>query len=86
MVLRKATSRDASSIAAISIEVWVGTYLKNGGSAFFADYALAEFTVEKTKKLIDDPGQLIVVSEKGRRHRWLHKGFDKQSCAGKRMF
>ncbi len=63
MVLREATYSDASSIAAISIEVWIGTYLKKGVNAFFADYALREFTVEKTKKLIGDPEQFILVSE-----------------------
>lgn len=63
MVLRTATRTDASSIAAISIEVWIGTYLKRGVGAFFADYALAEFTTEKTRALIDDPDQFILVSE-----------------------
>ena len=63
MLLRSANYSDASSIAAISIEVWIGTYLKKGVSAFFADYALKEFTVDKTKKLISDPEQFILVSE-----------------------
>ncbi|AZY95634.1 GNAT family N-acetyltransferase (plasmid) [Paracoccus sp. Arc7-R13] len=63
MTLRKVQHTDASSIAAISIEVWIGTYLKRGVSAFFADYALSEFTTEKTEKLIADPNQFILVSE-----------------------
>lgn len=63
MTLRKPTTSDASSIAAISIEVWIGTYLKRGVNAFFADYALAEFTPSKIEKLILDPGQFILVSE-----------------------
>lgn len=62
MKLRIANQSDASSIAAISIEVWVGTYLKKGVSAFFADYALEEFTVQKIRNLIDDPAQFILVS------------------------
>ncbi len=62
MKLRIANQSDASSIAAISIEVWVGTYLKKGVSAFFADYALEEFTVQKIRNLIDDPTQFILVS------------------------
>lgn len=41
----------------------MGTYLKKGVSAFFADYALEEFTVGKTRELISDPRQFIVVSE-----------------------
>jgi ribosomal protein S18 acetylase RimI-like enzyme len=63
MTLRKPKHSDASSIAAISIEVWIGTYLKRGVSAFFADYALDEFTPSKTKKLLSDPDQFILVSE-----------------------
>lgn len=63
MALRAATETDASSIAAISIEVWVGTYLKKGVNPAFADYALREFTVSKTNRLIADPGHFIVVSE-----------------------
>ncbi|MBD3665834.1 GNAT family N-acetyltransferase [Sulfitobacter aestuariivivens] len=63
MTLRTADISDASSIAAISIEVWVGTYLKRGVTAFFADYVLAEFTPTKTNALIRDPDQFIVVSE-----------------------
>ncbi|MEM7440716.1 MAG: GNAT family N-acetyltransferase [Pseudomonadota bacterium] len=63
MTLRMAEQSDASSIAAISIEVWIGTYLKKGVTAFFADFALEEFTVEKTRQLIADTDQFIVVSE-----------------------
>lgn len=63
MTLRMAHHSDASSIAAISIEAWVGTYLKKGVSAFFADYALEEFTVQKIRNLIDDPTQFTMVSQ-----------------------
>lgn len=63
MTLRKPRKSDASSIAAISIEVWIGTYLKRGVSAFFADYALDEFTSQKTEALLANPTQFILVSE-----------------------
>ncbi len=63
MKLRKPYLSDASSIAAISIEVWIGTYLKRGVNAFFADYALEEFTRSKAERLIADPDQFILVSE-----------------------
>ncbi|MEH6521456.1 GNAT family N-acetyltransferase [Sulfitobacter sp.] len=63
MTLRRSQLSDASSIAAISIEVWIVTYLKQGVSAFFADYALSEFTKAKTQALICDPTQFILVSE-----------------------
>lgn len=63
MTIRKPTVSDASSIAAISIEVWIGTYLKRGVNATFADYALKEFTPSKIDNLILDPDQIILVSE-----------------------
>jgi ribosomal protein S18 acetylase RimI-like enzyme len=63
MKIRKPNSSDASSIAAISIEVWIGTYLKKGVNAFFADYALTEFTSRKIEALLVDPTQFILVSE-----------------------
>ncbi|WP_170558958.1 GNAT family N-acetyltransferase [Ruegeria atlantica] len=63
MTLRRPKITDASSIAAISIEVWVGTYLKRGVSAFFADYALEEFQPSNIEKLILDPTQFIIASE-----------------------
>ncbi len=63
MAVRKAKQSDASSIAAISIEVWIGTYLKRGVSAFFADYALTEFTPHKIEALIADPDQVLLVSQ-----------------------
>ncbi|MBM7069289.1 GNAT family N-acetyltransferase [Actibacterium sp. 188UL27-1] len=63
MTLRAPTISDASSIAAISIEVWIGTYIKRGVNASFADYALEEFTPSKIGKLIRDPNQFFRVSE-----------------------
>lgn len=63
MTVRKAQKPDASSLAAISIEVWIGTYLKHGVSAFFADYALSEFTALNFENLLADPNQFILVSE-----------------------
>lgn len=63
MGFRNAAKADASSIAALSIEVWIGTYLRRGISAFFADYVLSEFTTQKTEVLIDDPNEIIIVSE-----------------------
>ncbi len=63
MTLRKPDKSDASSITVISIEVWIGTYLKQGVNAFFADYVLNEFTSLKTEALISDPTQFILVSE-----------------------
>ena len=63
MTLRRAKISDASSIAALSIEVWVGTYLKSGVSAFFADFVLNAFSPSNIEKLLRDPDNFIFVSE-----------------------
>jgi ribosomal protein S18 acetylase RimI-like enzyme len=62
-MIRKAEERDASSLAAVSIEVWVSTYLRDGVSPLFADYVLAEFTALKFHNAIGDPDLAIFVSE-----------------------
>ena len=62
-MIRKAEERDASSLAAVSIEVWVNTYLRDGISPVFADYVLAEFTAQKFRNAIGDPDMAIWVSE-----------------------
>ena len=61
--LRPAIAEDASSLAAIAVEVWIGTYLRNGVNGFFADFALDAFTPAKFAALIDDPHQIIIVCE-----------------------
>ncbi|MEO0400909.1 MAG: GNAT family N-acetyltransferase [Pseudomonadota bacterium] len=63
MTLRTAVLSDAPSLAAISMEVWIGTYLKRGVSGFFADYALDAFTAPKMAQIIADPNAHVVVSE-----------------------
>ncbi|UWQ02854.1 GNAT family N-acetyltransferase [Aliiroseovarius crassostreae] len=63
MLLRKANESDASSIAALSLEVWIGTYLKHGINGVFADYALQEFTVDKIAAMLRDPMEHVIVSE-----------------------
>jgi ribosomal protein S18 acetylase RimI-like enzyme len=63
MILRAPTLDDASSLAAIGIEVWTGTYLKRGVNGFFADFVLNEFTPAKMRALIEDPGQFILLAQ-----------------------
>lgn len=62
MTIRKASKDDASSLAALSIEVWIGTYLRNGVSIFFADYALSTFTIQIFEAFIADENEIILVS------------------------
>lgn len=63
MGFRAANVGDASSLAAISIEVWLGTYIREGVTGFFADFALAEFTTPKFKALLSDANEHFIVSE-----------------------
>lgn len=62
--LRPARPDDATSLAAVAIEVWVGTYLRDGVSGFFADYVFEALTPDTFRKLIEDPKEHIVVSER----------------------
>ena len=63
MNFRVAKKIDASSLAAVSIEVWVGTYLRKGVNAFFADYALSEFTTSQFEAILENENEHIIVSE-----------------------
>lgn len=63
MSFRPARPSDAPILAAISIEVWLGTYIKRGVSAFFAEFALTTFTPAAFLALIEDPNEEIIVSE-----------------------
>ena len=64
-MIREAEERDASGLAAVSIEVWLTTYVRDGVSPLFADYVLAEFTAQNFRNAIGDPGIAIWVSENG---------------------
>lgn len=61
--LRRAKASDASSLAALSLEVWIGTYLRQGISAHFADHVLADFTTARMLDRIKDERQTLIVSQ-----------------------
>lgn len=63
MKFRLARASDAPVLAAISIEVWLGTYIRKGVNAFFAEFALSEFTSSKLAALLEDPNEHVIVSE-----------------------
>lgn len=63
MSFRVARISDASVLAAISIEVWLGTYIRRGVSTFFAEYALSEFTAQKFAAVLSDEKEHLIVSE-----------------------
>lgn len=63
MNFRIARSSDAPKLAAISLEVWLGTYIRRGVNAHFAEYALNEFTSDKLRTLLEDRNEHFIVSE-----------------------
>jgi ribosomal protein S18 acetylase RimI-like enzyme len=63
MSIRLATITDASSLAALSLEVWLGTYIREGINGFFADYALEEFTTQKFEAILQNENERIYVSD-----------------------
>lgn len=60
--IRPATTDDCSSLAALSIEVWVSTYLREGVSAHFADYVLSHYTPAHFADALRDPDETLLVS------------------------
>lgn len=58
-----ARQSDAPILAAISFEVWLGTYIRKGVNAFFAEFALNEFTSAKLAAVLQDPNEHVIVSE-----------------------
>lgn len=63
MKIRLAQKADAASLAALSIEVWVGTYLRQGVNSFFAEFVLSEFTTARFEELLEEGSDLLMVSE-----------------------
>lgn len=63
MGIRRANLDDAASLAALSIEVWIGTYLRRGVNAFFANYVLTEFTKAKFASHLGDANEAFFVSD-----------------------
>ncbi|UTH75596.1 GNAT family N-acetyltransferase [Chromobacterium sp. IIBBL 290-4] len=62
--VRSARPDDAACLAALSIQVWLNTYLIGGGiRRGIADYVLSEFTPEKFEALIADPAQHLLLME-----------------------
>lgn len=62
-MIRLATLEDASCLAAISLEVWLNTYIRDGITAFFADYALEEFTAARFAQIMSYKNETIWVSQ-----------------------
>ncbi len=63
ITLRPARPEDASSLAALSVEVWLGTYLHRGISGFFADYVFAELTPQRMGEHLSRDSEIFIVSQ-----------------------
>ncbi len=61
--IRRATRHDVSSIAAVAIEVWLGTYLRHGISEAFADHVLTEHSADAVHARLRSPSHLLWVSQ-----------------------
>lgn len=91
-MIRPAIIEDASSLAAISLEVWLNTYIRDGVNAFFADYALEAFTTARLADILSQENESIWVSqnkvgiaEQGR-DRWFSADFAEFPGAGRQPF
>ena len=61
--IRRAGLHDASSIAAIAIEVWLGTYLRHGVGEAFAEYVLTEYSADAMRERLRSGSHLFWVSQ-----------------------
>lgn len=61
--IRRACPADAAPLAALSIEVWLATYVKHGVRADYADYVLTTFTPTAMEALIAAPASTVLVAD-----------------------
>lgn len=60
-----AGAADAASLAALSIEVWLHTYAREGIRRAFSDYVLGEFTAARFAEHVASDSRVIVKCERG---------------------
>ncbi|MDE4174710.1 N-acetyltransferase [Phaeobacter sp. PT47_59] len=63
ITLRPAQPSDCAALAALSIEVWTGTYLRDGVNETFAAFVLEAFTPGHFAALLRDPAETLIVSQ-----------------------
>lgn len=63
IAIRPATAEDCASLAALSIEVWLGTYLRQGISRTFAEYVLGQYTPDHFAASLENPKECLLVSQ-----------------------
>lgn len=65
VTLRPAAAEDCPSLATLSIEVWLTTYLREGISRAFADYVLEHYTPDRFAEALSSAGECLLVSQNG---------------------
>jgi ribosomal protein S18 acetylase RimI-like enzyme len=63
--IRPAIAADAPALAALSIQVWLGTYATEGVNELLARYVLDEFTPAAFVSLMNDSATALLVAETG---------------------
>lgn len=63
MHIRSAVYEDAACLSALSIEVWLHTYAKEGIPKSWADYVLQHFAIENFQKTLNGPQEHIWLAE-----------------------
>ena len=61
-LLRDAIGRDADSLTALAIQVWLHTYATNGISPAIARHVLATYTTEQFLRWVNDPHYVLLVA------------------------
>ena len=61
-MIRIAREEDSSDIAALSIQVWLATYAKQGIRAVISNYVLTEFTQEKILQKLKSNNEICFVA------------------------
>ncbi|WP_227106449.1 GNAT family N-acetyltransferase [Chromobacterium rhizoryzae] len=61
--IRLAAPKDAGCLAALSIQVWLSTYVTDGVRRDMADYVLSEFTPANFEALIASPSHHLLAME-----------------------
>lgn len=63
ITLRPGCQTDAASLAALSIEVWLGTYLRHGISKRFADYVFETLTPDRFAQHLQTSSEIFILSQ-----------------------
>jgi len=63
--IREAVAADAGNLAVLSIQVWLDTYALEGINDVVSDFVLTQFTTDKLRALVEQPGMDLLVAVAG---------------------